>query len=217
MEKKTFIDKVKAMFSEVEKSNDEEVKMVYYTTKEGVEVKIAEGAELVEGTPIAVVGEDGSEIPAPAGEHVIEDKVVTVDEAGIIVSVIEVEVEETEEETPAEPAEEEMSVEEEVEVTEEVEAAEEEVKEEEEEVVVEAEEEVEDEVEDAVDMVKRIEALEKLISDMAEKMSAIDTLEEKFSKLADEPADEEVKLSKATSSKKSNTNALLELAKYRKK
>jgi len=90
MEKKTFIDKIKDMFSEVEQSNDEEVKMIYYTTKEGVEVKIPEGSELAEGTPIVVVTEEG-ESPAPAGEHIIEDKVITVDEAGVIVSVADVE------------------------------------------------------------------------------------------------------------------------------
>jgi hypothetical protein len=194
MEKKTIIDKVKSLFSEIEDKG--EVKMIYYTTKEGVEVKIPEGAELVVGTPVSITSEDGSEVPAPAGDHIIEDKIITLDENGVIASIAEIEVE------VIEPAEEEMS-------TEEVKTAEEETKE------VETMEEVKIE-----DLVKRIDELEMLMSEMKDKLTSVNTLEEKFSKLSKEPAEKEVKLSKANltnNNNKSNTNALLELAKYRKK
>lgn len=200
MEKKTIIDKVKLLFSDIEN----EVKMISYTTKEGVEVKIPEGAELVVGTPVTIKSEDGSDVPAPAGDHIIEDKLITLDENGIIVSIAEVEVE-VEVEAPAEPAEEEMAAEE---VKEEV-VAEEAPKEEEtmEEVKIE-------------DLVKRIDELEMMMSEFKTKLANVDTLEEKFSKLSQEPAEKEVKLSKASlmnNNNKSNTNALLELAKYRNK
>jgi len=196
MEKKTIIDKVKSLFSEIEDKG--EVKMIYYTTKEGVEVKIPEGAELVVGTPVSITSEDGSEVPAPAGDHIIEDKIITLDENGVIVSIAEVEIEVE----VIEPAEEEMAAEE-------VKTTEEETKQ------VETMEEVKIE-----DLVKRIDELEMLMSEMKDKLTSVNTLEEKFSKLSKEPAEKEVKLSKANltnNNNKSNTNALLELAKYRKK
>ena len=192
MEKKTIIDKVKLLFSEIE--NKDEVKMIYYTTKEGLEVKIPEGSELVEGTPLFVVSEDGTDVPAPAGDYAIEDKIFTVDENGIIVSIAEVEVEV---EIAPEPAEEEMS-------TEEVEATEEEVKE------VETLEEVKIE-----DLVKRIDELETLMSEMKDKLSSVSTLEEKFSKLSKEPAEKEVKLSKASLVTTNNKNRSLFHLKWR--
>lgn len=226
MEKKTFIDKIKDMFSEVEQSNDEEVKMIYYTTKEGVEVKIPEGSELAEGTPIVVVTEEG-ETPAPAGEHIIEDKVITVDEAGVIVSVADVE-ESVEEEATEEVVEEEMSTEEateevetpeiEAEVEETLEASEEEVEAEEktEEEEVEAEE---DEAETKMrEMEEKIKALEDAIVNMTQNFAAVQT---ELDELKGKPADDEIKLSKASKtniSKNNNMTARLkDLAKYRNK
>lgn len=217
MEKKTFIDKIKDMFSEVEQSNDEEVKMIYYTTKEGVEVKIPEGSELAEGTPIVVVTEEG-ESPAPAGEHIIEDKVITVDEAGVIVSVADVE-ESIEEEATEEVVEEEMSTEEASEEVEtpEIEAEVEEILEASEE-EVEAEEE-EDEAETKMkEMEEKIKALEDAIVNMTQNFAAVQT---ELDELKGKPADDEIKLSKASKtniSKNNNMTARLkDLAKYRNK
>lgn len=227
MEKKTFIDKIKDMFSEVEQSNDEEVKMIYYTTKEGVEVKIPEGSELAEGTPIVVVTEEG-ETPAPAGEHIIEDKVITVDEAGIIVSVADVE-ESVEEEATEEVVEEEMSTEE---ATEEVETPEIEAEVEEtlgasRIVEVEAEEKTEEEEVEAEEdeaetkmkeMEEKIKALEDAIVNMTQNFAAVQT---ELDELKGKPADDEIKLSKASKtniSKNNNMTARLkDLAKYRNK
>lgn len=64
----------------------------------GMEVKF-ESAKLVDGTvleyerlepgfPVLIVAEDGSKIPAPAGEHVLEDGTsIELDEAGLIIEV----------------------------------------------------------------------------------------------------------------------------------
>lgn len=64
----------------------------------GMEVKF-ESAKLVDGTvleyerlepgfPVLIVAEDGSKIPAPAGEHVLEDGTkIELDEAGLIMEV----------------------------------------------------------------------------------------------------------------------------------
>lgn len=61
--------------------------------------------ELVPGSALVVVAEDGSKSPAPAGKHELEDGTeVLVDEKGIIVSIEKEEVEELEEVVPEEKA-----------------------------------------------------------------------------------------------------------------
>ena len=60
-----------------------------------------------------------------------------------------------------------------------------------------AEEEVVEAPEEG-EMEKRLEALEKALANISESMSAIDNLSEVVSKLANSPAEEEVKLSKAS-------------------
>ena len=70
----------------------------------------------------------------------------------------------------------------------------------EEEVVV--EEEMSEVPKWAVDLTARIEAMETANSNLAESLSAIDRLSETVSKIANEPADEEIKLSKSAKAKK---------------
>lgn len=54
----------------------------------------------------------------------------------------------------------------------------------------------------AVELTARLEALEVSNSNIAESMSAIDELSKTVSKIANEPADEEIKLSKSAKAKK---------------
>tara|TARA_B110000211_G_scaffold16908_1_gene17664 strand:- start:4333 stop:4902 length:570 start_codon:yes stop_codon:yes gene_type:complete len=54
----------------------------------------------------------------------------------------------------------------------------------------------------AVDLTARIEAMETANSNLSESLSAIDRLSETVSKIANEPADEEIKLSKSAKEKK---------------
>jgi len=61
-----------------------------------------------------------------------------------------------------------------------------------------AEEVVEEEPKEEDEMEKRLEALEKALANISESMSAIDNLSEVVSKLANSPAEEEIKLSKAS-------------------
>ena len=149
MDRNTFIDKIKTLFSEVEKDVEEKLKDV--TTIDGINLRIKED-EIAEGVEVFVVGEDGEETPAPDGEHNIGDKIITTAE-GKVVSIVE------------------------------------------------------DEYEEEVDpLEKRIESLEKAIANIAESMSAVDNLSEVVSKIANLPADEEVKLSKSVSGKSEKTN-----------
>lgn len=60
------------------------------------------------------------------------------------------------------------------------------------------EEEVKEEEPKEDEMEKRLEALEKALANISESMSAIDNLSEVVSKLANSPAEQEVKLSKAS-------------------
>tara|TARA_R110000796_G_scaffold171070_3_gene288054 strand:+ start:16834 stop:17460 length:627 start_codon:yes stop_codon:yes gene_type:complete len=195
MDRNTFIDKIKTLFSEVEKDVEEKLKDV--TTIDGINLRIKED-EIAEGVEVFVVGEDGEETPAPDGEHNIGDKIITTAE-GKVVSIVDVD-EETE-------AEEEKK--EEVVIEEEMNKDDKDKKKEDEEVEAEDEDKKkkEDEYEEEVDpLEKRIESLEKAIANIAESMSAVDNLSEVVSKIANLPADEEVKLSKSVSGKSEKTN-----------
>ena len=182
MDKKTFIDKLKTMFSDVESEVKEDT-FIDVKTVDGVSLRVKE-EEITEGVQIYVVDEEGIETPAPEGEHVIEGKTITTDAEGKVVSVVETEVEE------------------EVEEVEEVEAKECDCVGEEGcecdkkgEYEAEMSEEVAEEVNP---MEARIEALEKSLSNIAESMSAIDGLSKAVADLANSPADKEVKLSKSS-------------------
>ena len=182
MDKKTFIDKLKTMFSDVESEVKEDT-FIDVKTVDGVSLRVKE-EEITEGVQIYVVDEEGIETPAPEGEHVIEGKTITTDAEGKVVSVVETEVEE------------------EVEEVEEVEAKECDCVGEEGcecdkkgEYEAEMSEEV---IEEVNPMEARIEALEKSLSNIAESMSAIDGLSKAVADLANSPADKEVKLSKSS-------------------
>ena len=196
MDRNTFIDKIKTLFSEVEKDVEEKLKDV--TTIDGINLRIKED-EIAEGVEVFVVGEDGEETPAPDGEHNIGDKIITTAE-GKVVSIVDVD-EETE-------AEEEKK--EEVVIEEEMNKDDKDKKKEDEEVEAEDEDkkkkEDEYEEEEVDPLEKRIESLEKAIANIAESMSAVDNLSEVVSKIANLPADEEVKLSKSVSGKSEKTN-----------
>jgi hypothetical protein len=195
MDRNTFIDKIKTLFSEVEKDVEEKLKDV--TTIDGINLRIKED-EIAEGVEVFVVGEDGEETPAPDGEHNIGDKIITTAE-GKVVSIVDVD-EETE-------AEEEKK--EEVVIEEEMNKDDKDKKKEDEEVEAEDEDKKkkEDEYEEEENpLEKRIESLEKAIANIAESMSAVDNLSEVVSKIANLPADEEVKLSKSVSGKSEKTN-----------
>jgi len=182
MDKKTFIDRLKTMFSDVESEVKEDT-FIDVKTVDGVSLRVKE-EEITEGVQIYVVDEEGIETPAPEGEHVIEGKTITTDAEGKVVSVVETEVKE------------------EVEEVEEVEAKECDCVGEEGcecdkkgEYEAEMSEEVAEEVNP---MEARIEALEKSLSNIAESMSAIDGLSKAVADLANSPADKEVKLSKSS-------------------
>lgn len=197
MNRETFIDKIKTLFSEVEENVEN--KFVDVTTIDGIVLRVKE-EEIKEGVQVYVVGEDGGETPAPEGEHNIEGKVITTDAEGKIISIKDVdeETEATEEEKKEEVIEEEMTDEKKKkDEDEDVEAEDKDKKK--------KEDKYEDEEEENP-LEKRIKALEKAISNMAESMSAIDTLSEVVAEIANLPADKEVKLSKSVSRKSEKTN-----------
>ena len=136
-------------------------------------------ANLVDGTPVHVetdfevgvqlhvVQPDGTFVPAPEGEHTLEDgRTLVVDADGIIVEVREAA---PAEETPAEPTAEEL---EEV-VVEDVPAP-----------IVEVTEEIVDAI---------VEAMAPVISQIEEMKKQMETLTAKFQKFSNEPAAEPVR------------------------
>ena len=186
MDKKSFIDKLKTMFSDIENEVVEDT-FVDVKTVDGVSLRVKE-EEIAEGVQVYVVDEEGIETPAPEGEHVIEGKTITTDAEGKVVSVVETEVEEEVEEVEEVEAKEcdcvgeegcecDKKGEYEAEMSEEV---------------------IEEVVEEVNPMEARIEALEKSLSNIAESMSAIDGLSKAVADLANSPADKEVKLSKSS-------------------
>ena len=193
MDRSKFIENIKAMFSDEEKEivlkdKPAEVEFADVTTEDGIILRTAK-AGMIEGEKVEIVSvdEEGVETVAPAveGEYSVEGKVVTLDAEGVIVSIVE--------------AEEEAPKEEEV-----VEAELSEVKEEKEEVMPKW----------AEGLVSRLEAIELANSNLAESMSAIDDLSAVVSKIANLPADEEIKLSKTVSAKQKKANSRDEKLKF---
>ena len=194
MDRSKFIENIKAMFSDEEKEivlkdKPAEVEFADVTTEDGIILRTAE-AGMIEGEKVEIVSvdEEGVETVAPAveGQYSVEGKLVTLDAEGVIVSIVE-----AEEEAPKE--------EEEV-----VEAELSEVKEEKEEVMPKW----------AEGLVSRLEAIELANSNLAESMSAIDDLSAVVSKIANLPADEEIKLSKTVSAKQKKANSRDEKLKF---
>ena len=177
MDKKTFIDKLKSVFSEIEKPVEEvveEIKLVEIKTIDGVTLRIKED-ELAEGIVVYVVDEEGNETVAPEGTHETEEAIIKTDAEGVITSIEDKEVEEEE---VTEEVTEDLPVE--MEVIEEVTGT------------------VEDRL-SAIEkgMVDLSEAIANL-SKVEEAMSAISNLEKVVIELAALPAEKEIKLSKAT-------------------
>ena len=135
---------------------------------DGTEVHVDN--EFAPGEQLHVVAEDGSFVPAPEGVHETEDgQLVTVDAAGVIVSI---------EDKPAEEALEEEKVE--IEEEEKVEMAE--------------EEEVTVEVAVAPEMVQAvIDALAPIVEQVKELETEMKKMQASFSKFSNEPAAEPVR------------------------
>ena len=145
---------------------------------DGTEVKV-EG-ELEVGKALVVVTAEG-DIPAPAGIHQTEsNKLITVDEAGVITQIEEVTAEATEE------VEEEVKVEMEEEVTVEVENEEEEIE-------VELQEEM---------IVKIVEAMKPYFEEIKELKEKVIEMEGNFNKFSKAPATKPIKKAEAFTANK---------------
>lgn len=148
---------------------------------------VVEAEEFVVGADLAVVAEDGSKSPAPAGEHVTESgKKIVVDEAGKIVSIeggeseseeakVEIEVEKAAE--PVKKGEEPMKM------AEDAPAEESPIKEKLEEKV---EEKIDEKISEA--MQKVMMAMEPMIKDVAEMKAKVAKMEEAYAKFSKAPA-----------------------------
>ena len=146
---------------------------------DGTEVKV-EG-ELEVGKALVVVTTEG-DIPAPAGIHMTEsNKLITVDEAGVITQIEEVTAEATEE-----VVEEEVKVEMEEEVTVEVENEEEEIE-------VELQEEM---------IVKIVEAMKPYFEEIKELKEKVIEMEGNFNKFSKAPATKPIKKAEAFTANK---------------
>jgi hypothetical protein len=142
------------------------VKLATAKLKDGT---VVEAEEFAPGSELFVVAEDGSKVPAPAGEHTGEDGTVfMVDESGKIVSV----------ESSEKPA-----IEVEVE-TEAVKASEEEA------VVAEEATPIKDAVEERIAeaMTKVAAAIEPIAKDVAEMKQKMAKMEEQYAKFSKAPA-----------------------------
>lgn len=93
----------KLLFSETTEEAFVDAKLV-----DGTIVRVEPALEI--GASVAVIGEDGETVPAPDGEHELESGEVVRTEGGVIVEILEPEVEEE----AGEEKEEEMAAEEEV-------------------------------------------------------------------------------------------------------
>lgn len=164
--------------------------MASATLVDGTEVSVEGDFEV--GKPLFVVTEEGN-IAAPAGVHQTSDnKLITVDEAGVITQIEEVAPEAAEE------------VEEEVEV-----AMEEEEKPEE------MEDEKEEEMEEEEDMiVKIVEAMKPYFEEIKELKEKVVEMEGKFQKFSKEPAAKPIKKAEAFNAQK--MDAIERIAKIRK-
>jgi hypothetical protein len=99
------VNAIKDGFASVKLSNETEQVEVTMSTmmlKDGVTVLEAESFEA--GQPVFIVAENGDKVPAPIGEHELEDgRVLVITEEGMIAEIKEMEVEEVEvEEAPIE-------------------------------------------------------------------------------------------------------------------
>jgi hypothetical protein len=99
------VNAIKDGFASIKLSNETEqveVTMATMMLKDGVTVLEAESFDA--GVPVFIVAENGDKVPAPIGEHELEDgRVLVITEEGMIAEIKEVMVEEVEvEEAPIE-------------------------------------------------------------------------------------------------------------------
>ena len=172
MDKKTFIDKIKTMFSDMENNVEEEVVMEQETTQENVEEEeVAMEQEVIEEQ---VVEENVEEV-AMEEEAVID--IIKEDKDCECKGEEECECDKEEEE------EKDVDIEEEKDVD--IEAGGKDKK---------KDKEYNEESSDPLE--SRIKALEIAISNLSETLSSVELLSQKVEKLSALPADEEIKLSK---------------------
>lgn len=197
MEKKTFIDKIKQLFSEVENEKvNEEVKMIETTTKDGIILKTE--TDFVEGAEVMIVVE-GEDILASSGDYETEDKIYTVVD-GIITDITDVETETETEDKLEEEFKEESKAKDEEKLEEEVEEENGTSGEVDTEIEVDTDTEVELEDTKFLELEDRIKKMEQMIVDLTENMSIVEKLSSVVSSIADLPSDVEIKLSKAKNS-----------------
>jgi len=176
------IEKIRVLLG-VENVEEVQVQMATATLVDGTVVEV-EG-ELEVGKPLFVQTEEGP-IPAPAGKHqTTEDQLITVDEAGVITEIAEVEAEQTEEEVEVEVEMEDEKVE--------VEMEEKEVK-----------------VEMAEKLIQLLEPYLKQIDEMKEKM---ESQEVQLQKLSKEPAAKPIKRNEVSNDRVSRVDRLVKLRK----
>jgi hypothetical protein len=190
MDKKQVIEKIRTLltFNTDEPKKEDENTYAEVKTAEGATLRV-EGEDVVIGEPVYLITDEG-EVPAPEGDHALEDgRMIVVDELGVVVEIKEAEEEAEEVEEAPEQVEEEMSEEPISEETE-VELAEETIPDVDAEIntpavvgaetpeVEEITETIKDEVSEVVDhndetriLTTRIDALEDLVRAMVDKQN----------------------------------------------
>lgn len=118
MNLETIVNAIKEGFASVKLSNEtEQVEVVETVEVEMAQMKLKDGVTILEaesfeaGQAVFIVAENGDKVPAPIGEHELEDgKILVITEEGIIAEIKDAMVEEVE--TPEAEVEVEMSTEE---------------------------------------------------------------------------------------------------------
>lgn len=178
------IEKIRVLLGVEAQVEEHQVQLATATLVDGTVVEV-EG-ELEVGKPLFVQTEEGP-IPAPAGKHqTTEDLLITVDEAGVITEIVE--VEETEVETEDKEVEVEMEKDE----------------------VEEKMEEEKVKVEMAEKLIQLLEPYLKQIDEMKEKMEA---QEVQLQKLSKEPAAPKVKRNQFTNDRDARVDRLVKIKK----
>ena len=177
------IEKIRVLLGVEDAIEETQIQLATATLIDGTIVEV-EG-ELEVGKPLFVQTEEGP-IPAPAGKHqTTNDLLITVDEAGVITEIVEVEAEEPEVEVEVE------------------------MEDEKEEVKVEMEEE-KVKIEMAEKLIQLLEPYLKQIDEMKEKMAAQD---EVIAKLSKEPAAKPIKRNDITNDRINAVDRLVKFRK----
>ena len=177
------IEKIRVLLGVEDAIEETQIQLATATLIDGTIVEV-EG-ELEVGKPLFVQTEEGP-IPAPAGKHqTTNDLLITVDEAGVITEIVEVEAEEPEVEVEVE------------------------MEDEKEEVKVEMEEE-KVKIEMAEKLIQLLEPYLKQIDEMKEKM---ESQEEMIMKLSKEPAAKPIKRNDITNDRNSAVDRLVKIRK----